>query len=88
MGSILSGVYARSLDVPDGLPGAAAQDSLDQALIVAEAAPADLGAALASLARTAFDTGYATVIGTATAMLLATAAFVLLNRKRRPAQTA
>ncbi|CAB3742495.1 MFS transporter [Achromobacter denitrificans] len=83
MGSILSGVYARSLAVPDGLPASdAARDSLDQALIIAEDVPADLGATLAHLARTAFDAGYAAVLATATVLLLATAAFVLLNRKR------
>jgi DHA2 family multidrug resistance protein-like MFS transporter len=85
MGSILSGVYARSLAVPDGLSGAAARDSLDQALIVAEGVPADLGETLARLARTAFDTGYAAVLATATALLLATAAFVLFNRRRMKA---
>ncbi|MDT4844246.1 hypothetical protein FQZ97_781970 [compost metagenome] len=83
MGSILSGVYARSLAVPDGLSGsAAARDSLDQALLIANDVPADLGAALARLARTAFDAGYAAVLATATALLLATAAFVLFNRWR------
>ncbi|PND30242.1 MFS transporter [Achromobacter pulmonis] len=85
MGSILSGVYAHALDVPAGLPADAARDSLDQALIVAEHVPADLGAALAALARGAFDTGYAAVLATATLLLLATAAFVLLNRRRLPA---
>ncbi|MCY1366075.1 hypothetical protein D9M69_529530 [compost metagenome] len=76
-------MYARSLAVPDGLSGsAAARDSLDQALLIANDVPADLGAALARLARTAFDAGYAAVLATATALLLATAAFVLFNRWR------
>ena len=85
MGSILSGVYAHTLDVPAGLPAAgagAARDSLDEALIVAEGLSADLGASLAHLARTAFDAGYAVVIATATVMLLGTAVLVLLNRLR------
>ncbi|MNQ41352.1 Methyl viologen resistance protein SmvA [compost metagenome] len=85
MGSILSGVYAQSLAVPAGVAQtAAARDSLDEALIVAESLPAELAATLTRLARTAFETGYAAVIATATIMLLATAAFVLLNRARRP----
>ncbi|MNT43008.1 Methyl viologen resistance protein SmvA [compost metagenome] len=87
MGSILSGVYAQSLAVPAGVSAAtAARDSLDEALIVAESLPADLAATLTALARSAFETGYAAVIATATLMLLATAAFVLLNRARRAAQ--
>jgi len=86
MGSILTGVYAQTLAVPEGVEGAGiVRDSLDDALIVAESLPADLAAALTHVAKTAFDTGYAAVIATATVMLLATAAFVLLNRSRRPA---
>ncbi|MGN6659473.1 MAG: MFS transporter, partial [Achromobacter mucicolens] len=87
MGSILSGVYAQSLSVPAGVTATgAARDSLDEALIVADSLPADLAATLASLARSAFETGYVAVIATATIMLLGTAAFVLLNRARRTAQ--
>ncbi|QVQ27773.1 MFS transporter [Achromobacter deleyi] len=87
MGSILSGVYAQSLAVPAGVAETtAARDSLDEALIIAESLPADLAATLTRLARAAFETGYAAVIATATVMLLATAAFVLLNRARRPPQ--
>ncbi|PPA75676.1 MFS transporter [Achromobacter spanius] len=89
MGSILSGVYANTLDVPPALAAAPAlRDSLDEALIVAEGLPTDLAATLTELARTAFDTGYAAVIATATVMLVATAAFVLLNRSRRQAAAA
>jgi len=85
MGSILTGVYAQTLAVPEGVEGVSiVRDSLDDALIVAESLPADLAAALTHVAKTAFDTGYAAVIATATVMLLATAAFVLLNRSRRP----
>lgn len=85
MGSILSGVYAHTLDVPAGLPAAgagAARDSLDEALVVAEGLSSDTGAALARLARDAFDAGYAAVIATATVLLLATALLVLVNRWR------
>ncbi|MPS77297.1 MAG: MFS transporter [Achromobacter sp.] len=84
MGSILSGVYANTLDVPSTLAATPAlRDSLDEALIVAEGLPADLADTLTHLAKTAFDSGYAAVIATATVMLVATAAFVLLNRTRR-----
>ncbi len=89
MGSILTGVYAQALDVPAGVTQAATvRDSLDDALMVAEGLPADLAVTLTQVAKSAFDTGYAAVIATATVMLLATAAFVLLNRTRRPAQAA
>lgn len=82
MGSILSGVYAHTLDVPAGLPAAAARDSLDEALVLAEGLSSDAGAALARLARDAFDAGYTAVIATATVLLLATALLVLVNRVR------
>jgi DHA2 family multidrug resistance protein-like MFS transporter len=89
MGSILTGVYAQTLDVPAGVTQAASvRDSLDDALLVAEGLPADVAAALTQVAKSAFDTGYAVVIATATVMLLATAVFVLLNRTRRPAHAA
>ena len=83
MGSILSGVYAQSLAMPAGVAALAARDSLDEALIVAEGLPVELGSALAQLARAAFDAGYATVLASCTAMLLGAAALVIsLNRRR------
>ncbi|CAB3687358.1 Putative multidrug resistance protein MdtD [Achromobacter pulmonis] len=81
MGSILSGVYAHTLDAPAGVP-AAARDSLDQALLLAERLSGERGASLAQSARDAFDAGYAVVIATAALLLLGTAALVLLNRLR------
>lgn len=88
MGSILSGVYAHRLDVPAGVPAAAARDSLDEALVLAQRLSGELGASLARLARDAFDAGYAVVIATAALMLLGTAALVLVNRLRGPARAA
>ena len=85
MGSILSGVYAQSLDVPVGVAASPARDSLDEALIVADQLSAELGGALAQLARTAFDAGYAAVLASCTAMLLGAAVVVLLNRRREAA---
>lgn len=82
MGSILSGVYAHTLDVPAGVSAAVARDSLDEALALAEGLSGELGASLARLARGAFDAGYAAVIATAALMLLGTAALVLANRLR------
>ena len=79
MGSILSGVYAQSLDVPVGVAASPARDSLDEALIVADQLSAELGGALAQLARTAFDAGYAAVLASCTAMLLGAAVVVLLK---------
>ncbi|WP_249205148.1 MFS transporter [Achromobacter sp. Marseille-Q0513] len=83
MGSILSGVYAQSLAMPAGVAASPARDSLDEALFVAEGLPAELGGALAQLARTAFDAGYAVVLASCTAMLLGAAVLVIwLNRRR------
>ena len=82
MGSILSGVYAHTLEVPAGVSAAVARDSLDEALALAEGLSGELGASLARLARGAFDAGYAAVIATAALMLLGTAALVLVNRLR------
>lgn len=82
MGSILSGVYAHTLDVPAGVSATVARDSLDEALALAEGLSGELGASLARLARSAFDAGYAAVIATAALMLLGTAALVLANRLR------
>lgn len=82
MGSILSGVYAHTLEVPAGVSAAVARDSLDEALALAEGLSGELGASLARLARGAFDAGYAAVIATAAVMLLGTAALVLANRLR------
>lgn len=82
MGSILSGVYAHTLEVPAGVSAAVARDSLDEALALAEGLSGELGASLARLARGAFDAGYAAVIATAALMLLGTAALVLANRLR------
>ena len=84
MGSILSGVYAQSLDVPVGVAASPARDSLDEALIVADQLSAELGGALAQLARTAFDAGYAAVLASCTAMLLGAAVVVLLKGRARP----
>ncbi|MFY3160048.1 MFS transporter [Achromobacter xylosoxidans] len=82
MGSILSGVYAHTLEVPAGVSATVARDSLDEALALAEGLSGELGASLARLARGAFDSGYAAVIATAALMLLGTAALVLVNRLR------
>ncbi|MFY3861849.1 MFS transporter [Achromobacter xylosoxidans] len=82
MGSILSGVYAHTLEVPAGVSATVARDSLDEALALAEGLSGELGASLARLARGAFDAGYAAVIATAALMLLGTAALVLVNRLR------
>ena len=88
MGSILSGVYAHTLEVPAGVSAAVARDSLDEALALAEGLSGELGASLARLARGAFDAGYAAVIATAALMLLGTAALVLVNRLRGGAREA
>ncbi|MNY80494.1 hypothetical protein D3C86_2215590 [compost metagenome] len=69
--------------VAEAAATSAARDSLDEALVIAAGLPTELAATLTALARGAFETGYAAVIATATLMLLATAAFVLLNRARR-----
>lgn len=78
MGSLLSGVYARAL--PAAVP-AAARDSLDEALLLAHGQAADVGAQLAAVARTAFDSGFVAVMVAVTAILLGSALLVMFNRR-------
>ncbi|WP_087691558.1 MFS transporter [Pandoraea sp. PE-S2R-1] len=76
MGSLLSFVYARGMQVPqtDALPSVV-RDSLDEAQIVAEQLPAALAESLTRLANTAFDQGFNAVIAAAAILLIATAAW-------------
>ncbi|MGC7406042.1 MFS transporter [Pandoraea pneumonica] len=76
MGSLLSFVYARGMQVPQtaALPSVV-RDSLDEAQLVAEQLPAALAASLTRLANTAFDQGFNAVIAAAAILLIATAAW-------------
>ncbi|MGE8319943.1 MAG: MFS transporter, partial [Comamonas sp.] len=75
MGSLLSAVYAHSLDLPAvaaALPPTV-RDSLDEALMAAEQLPADAAHGLVQAAGAAFDQGFAAVLVLSTGLLLATA---------------
>ena len=74
MGSLLTFVYGRAMDVPQaaGLPDAV-RDSLDEALLVAEHLPAPTANALTALANAAFNQGFDAVIGAGALLLFATA---------------
>lgn len=76
MGSLLSFVYARGMQVPQtaALPSVV-RDSLDEAQLVAEQLPAALAESLTRLANTAFDQGFNAVIAAAAILLIATAAW-------------
>lgn len=83
MGSLLSAVYARTLVVPaTGTPvPSTVRDSLDEALLAAEALRGDAASDLVQAASTAFDHGFAAVLLLATALLLA-AAWAVRQRMR------
>ncbi|QRK11357.1 MFS transporter [Archangium violaceum] len=87
MGSILSAVYAASLSVPANLAlPTVVQDSLDEALSVAEGLPPASGLLIRALARSAFDSAFVAVLTTATGMLLVTAAWVWRCGQRETAR--
>jgi DHA2 family multidrug resistance protein-like MFS transporter len=72
LGSLLSGIYSASLTMPAGasVPDMA-RDSIDGALIVAEALPDGLASTLVYLAQRAFDNAFVAVMTVAVAMLIA-----------------
>ncbi|AKC69681.1 MFS transporter [Pandoraea oxalativorans] len=74
MGSLLTFVYGRSMDVPQvaTLPDTV-RDSLDEAQIVAEHLPPAAADALTVLSNTAFNHGFDAVIGAGAFLLFATA---------------
>lgn len=74
MGSLLTFVYGRSMDVPQvaTLPDTV-RDSLDEAQIVAEHLPPVAADALTMLSNTAFNHGFDAVIGAGAFLLFATA---------------
>ncbi len=87
MGSLLSAVYAGSLLLPAGLEvSPLAYDSLDEALLIAESLPAEPASLLGTLARKAFDSAFVAVLGTASSLLLVTAAWIWVSDKRAQAR--
>jgi len=80
MGSILSAVYAASMVIPAGMQvPAMVSDSLDEALITAEAMTTELAATLSALARAAFDQGFVAVLAVSALLLLVAAIVVRLK---------
>lgn len=85
LGSIMSAIYTAALVMPDGLGiPAAARDSLDEALLAAEALAPDAASAVTALARAAFDRAFEGVIVAAAALLFAGAAAIAFVDRTRP----
>ncbi|VVE88344.1 MFS transporter [Pandoraea bronchicola] len=84
MGSLLTFVYGRSMDVPQTatLPGTV-RDSLDEAQWVAEHLPPALADALTTVANTAFNDGFNAVIGAGALLLFATAVWCCWHARTR-----
>ncbi|WP_320177627.1 MFS transporter [Roseovarius pacificus] len=72
LGSAMTMLYTRSMSVPANVPATAA-DSLDEALLAAEALPARAAAQLAATARNAFDEAFVGVIALATILVFGAA---------------
>lgn len=74
LGSLMTAIYTRMLVLPDSIAiGPQAHDSLDEALILAEALPPDAAAQVAALARNAFDDAFTGVVLVAVLMQIAVA---------------
>ncbi|AJP59441.2 MFS transporter [Pandoraea vervacti] len=84
MGSLLTFVYGRSMDVPQvaTLPDTV-RDSLDEAQIVAEHLAPDMANTLTLLSNTAFNHGFDAVIGAGALLLLATAIWGRWHARKR-----
>jgi MFS transporter, DHA2 family, multidrug resistance protein len=84
LGSLLAAVYTATFMPPDGLAVPdMAWDSLDEAIIAAEALAPDAASGLLRAARAAFDTAFAVVLGATAAALVLTAAAIALHSRRR-----
>ena len=80
LGSLMTAIYTRSLTLPDHIAIAPeARDSLDEALILSEALPADQAAEVTSLARMAFENAFIGVTVVAVVVLIGVA--LLIGRK-------
>ncbi|MEV4416944.1 MFS transporter [Catellatospora sp. NPDC049609] len=88
LGSLGTAVYRAGLDLPAGLPAAAAdaaRETLAGAAATAAAIPGEVGAALLASARTAFVSGlHAAALGAALTMALAAAVALLTLREPTP----
>jgi DHA2 family multidrug resistance protein-like MFS transporter len=84
MGSLLTFVYGRSMDVPQvaTLPDTV-RDSLDEAQIVAEHLAPEMANTLTLLSNRAFNHGFDAVIGAGALLLLATAIWGRWHARKR-----
>lgn len=74
LGSLMTAIYTRMLVLPDAITIAPeAQDSLDEALILAASLPPEAAAQVAALARSAFDDAFIGVVLVAVLMQIAVA---------------
>ncbi|WP_448952490.1 MFS transporter [Labrys neptuniae] len=91
MGTIMSAIYTATLVLPADLPVApGVRDSLDEALLAAEALPPQAAEILTRSARAAFDQAFLGVVLVCALLFLATAMVVALmgRGRRRPDQRA
>ena len=82
-GSLMTAIYTAFMIVPEGsgLPETI-RDSLDEALILAESLPAEQAQHLRAIGFMAFDQAFLWVLGTASALIFATALLIYrMNRK-------
>lgn len=84
LGSLLSLIYATTLQLPPGLMLTdAVHDSLDEALLAAETLPPEAATQLIALARQAFDNGFTTVLGVLITLLLLSALLIAVSVGRK-----
>ncbi len=82
-GSILSGVYTRTMVLPAGAAvPETVRDSIDHALSAAERLPSDAASAVIGLAHRAFDQAFATVVVVAAAIMLGSALLMRSVKQR------
>ncbi|MDU4962460.1 MAG: MFS transporter [Sporomusaceae bacterium] len=85
LGSLSSAVYTASLSLNGLTVPAAAYDSLDEALLIAEQLPAASASLLTAAAQAAFNQAFAAVLAAAAAALLASALVIRLLARRQAA---
>lgn len=80
--------YTRAFILPDGFqapPGA--RDSIDQAVLAAESPSPQSADQLMTIARSAFDQGFAASIWTAAALVFLVAAYIAVSTRDQPKLT-
>jgi DHA2 family multidrug resistance protein-like MFS transporter len=81
LGSLSTAVYSASLTVDSALP-MVVHDSLDEALLVAEALPAAAAASLTAAAQAAFNQAFLAVLAAAAGILFLSALVICIAAQR------